>query len=264
MRPLSLCLALLAGPVAACGPDTDCVIGDRTYRLYLPEGHNGEEIGAFFFAHGYRGSAAGAMRNGSLRSLADELGMAFVALKSAGEDWNLAHRPREPQQEEAREYDYAAAVIEDVATRVPLARDRLVVTGFSAGGMMTWTLACGMSESFAGFIPMSGTFWAPVPESCPTPPANIVHIHGTEDPVVPIKGRPIGETSQGDVTTVIYRYTAEGGFNDPSQTEAPGGLSCTETANPDGKILDLCLFTGGHSFSTERLRHGIDRVLGAS
>jgi len=252
---------LLTGPAIACGPDTDCVIGDRTYRLYVPE-RAAEPMGAIVYSHGYRGSAAGAMRNMVLRAMADDLGLALIALKSADDDWDLAHRPNEPDQTEAREYTYVATVLDDVAGRIALDRDRLIATGFSAGGMMTWTLACGMSETFAGFVPLSGTFWAPVPASCPTPPASIVHIHGTEDGVVPIGGRPIGQTRQGDVPTAFAMYADHGRFTETGTIAAPGNMTCIQSGNPEGQVLDFCTFPGAHDFSTARLRHGIDRILG--
>lgn len=265
MRLIATLIALtFATPALACGPDTDCVIGDRTYRLHLPA-NTDAPIGALFYAHGYRGSAAGAMNNAALRRMTDDLGIALVALKSAGDDWNLAHRPRAPEQKTAAEYDYIDAVIADVAGRVALDQDSLVFTGFSAGGMMTWTIACGMSERFAGFIPLSGTFWAPVPDTCTTPPTNIVHIHGTEDGVVPITGRPIGPTSQGDVTRALAMYAAYGGYvASGAEQSAPGGMTCRTSGNSLGNLLDFCTFAGGHDFSTPRLRYAYERIMGGS
>jgi len=264
MRLITTLIALcLATPALACGPETDCVIGDRTYRLYVPDGAE-TPMGALLFAHGYRGSAAGAMRNAALRRLADEQGMALIALKSTGDDWNLAHRPRAPEQAMAAEYGYVADVLADAATRVKLDDGKLVMSGFSAGGMMTWTIACGMSERFAGFVPMSGTFWAPSPPTCTTPPANIVHIHGTEDGTVPLAGRPIGPTKQGDVRAVLNMYAGYGGYARGETRAAPADTQCAQARNPEGKLLEFCTFAGGHSFSVARLRYGIEQVLGKS
>lgn len=260
--PFLILLALAAGPAAACGADSDCVVGDRTYRLHVAG--VGGPVGAIVFAHGYKGSGAGVMNNAALRSLADELGMALVALDSEGDDWKLAHTPQAPERGEALEYEYVAEVLDDLAVRLDLDPARIVGTGFSAGGMMTWTLACGMSERFAGFVPMSGTFWAPVPETCTAPPANLVHIHGTADPVVPIAGRPIGRTRQGDVTEALAMYRFYGGYEPAGGMEAPGGMTCETGQSAAGLVLDFCTFDGGHFFSTERLRHGIDRVLGGT
>ena len=257
-------LGVLASPALACGPDTDCVVGDRTYRLYLPPAAAKGPVGLLVFAHGYRGSAAGEMANGALRRLADDMGLALVALKSAEEDWNIAHRPREPAQEVSREGAYVDAVLADVATRATIDPARRVAAGFSAGGMLTWTLACEMGDRFAGFVPMSGTFWSHVPETCPAPPANLVHIHGLADRTVPLQGRAIGQTRQGDVGQALAAYAERGGFAPETvESAAPGGMTCRSRQNQDGKVLAFCTFDGGHDFSTERLRYGIETVLAA-
>lgn len=260
LRPILLtAFTLLASPLWACGVETDCMVGDRSYRLSLPD--QAGPTGVLFFAHGYQGSASGTMRNQGLINLAEEFGLAFVALDAGAPDWNLAHRPANPAQSETFEYDYVAGVIEDLSTRMDLDRDRLVLTGFSAGGMFTWNIICGMSTPFAGFVPYSGTFWLEPPTSCPTPPANVVHIHGTEDRTVPLGGRQIGGTRQGDVPDTLAMYTTHGGYEATGTVEAAGGMRCAEAANETGRILDFCTFEGGHSFTAERLRHGITRIL---
>ncbi len=260
MRLIFLLAALSAAPALACGPDSDCRVGDRSYRLYLPEG--GAPNGAFLFAHGYRGSGSGTMNNPALRRLADDLGMAFVALDSEGPDWAIAHTPQAPGREENLELGYVNDVLDDLVAK-GIDPARIVATGFSAGGMLTWTLACEMSERFAGFVPMSGTFWAPVPERCPAPAANLVHIHGDADPVVPQAGRAIGQARQGDVAKALAMYRDEGGFELVGTGAAPGGMHCARERNPAGQVLEFCTFAGGHDFSTERLRYGIGEVLGA-
>lgn len=259
---LTVLFAFFAAPALACGPDTDCTVaGDRTYRYYMPDVEG--PVGAFFHAHGYRGSADGAMNNASLRDMADRLGMAFIAMNADADDWNLAHRPRNPDQEEAAEYDYVAAVIADVATRIDLDQSRLISTGFSAGGMMTWTLACGMSETFAGFVPYSGTFWGPVPETCAAPPSTVIHIHGLSDTTVPLEGRPIGQSYQGNVIEAFQMYATHGGFPDPAQVDFPHGEGCLVTMGETEGGIALCLFDGGHSYSTTRVEWAIEQILDA-
>ncbi|MBY4894422.1 dienelactone hydrolase family protein [Rhodobacteraceae bacterium N5(2021)] len=258
---LTAALALLTTPAMACGPDTDCsVLGDRTYRYYMPDGTDGP-VGAFFHAHGYRGSAGGAMRNQSLRAMADRLGMAFVALNADADDWNLAYRPRNPTQTEAAEDDYARAVIADLATRIDLDPSRLISTGFSAGGMMTWTLACEMGDTFAGFVPYAGTFWRTIPDACPTPASHLIHIHGDADRTVPLEGRAIGPTRQGDVFEALAMYGDHGGFSIPVPLAAPDGMLCVGGEAALGRELIFCTFEGGHSYSTARVEWAIERIL---
>ena len=71
MRYLISLLFLLTAPAAfACGADSNCPIGDRHYRIVMPEGHDGSTpVGALIWSHGYKGSAAGVMRNKGLRRM---------------------------------------------------------------------------------------------------------------------------------------------------------------------------------------------------
>ena len=253
-------LALQASPVWACGPETDCALGERHYRIAMPDGHDGvTPVPAIVFAHGYRGSAPGVMRNGSLRRMASDMGVALIAAKSKDDDWVIPNAPRHMDTDGAVEFDYFGALLDDAMARHPIDERRIVATGFSAGGMMVWNLACAMSDRFAGFIPISGTFWLEPPETCAGPVASIIHIHGTRDRTVPLNGRPIGPTHQGEVGAALEMYRDYGNF-EPLGPATYGDLQCTEEDNPEGDILTFCLFGGGHSFRTEFVRFGWERL----
>jgi len=254
---------LAAPPVKACGADTDCHLTvegrERTYRIHLPARHNGTRaLPALVYHHGYRGSAAGAMDNFALRALADDLGIALIAAKSDGQDWQIPGVPSETPGA-GDPMAYADALIADAMRRFPIDPDRIVAAGFSAGGMMVWTLACQRGGAYAAFIPIAGTFWRPIPEACPSAPANLIHIHGTRDRIVPLAGRPIGQSHQGDVSEAMALYAAHGAFG-AGQTIARGDLMCKARENGEGKILELCLFQGGHTFQVAHLRGAWQRL----
>jgi len=257
MRILLTCLLLLSSPALACGPDTDCPVGDRHYRIVMPADHDGiTPVPALIWSHGYRGSAAGVMRNGSLRRMLSDAGFALIAMNGLNGSWNLPNGPRTMDSDGSAEFAYFDAVITDATARHHVDPDRIVAAGFSAGGMMVWNLACSHPESFAGFIPLSGTYWLQPPETCKTPVSSIVHIHGTQDKTVPLKGRPIGETKQGKVEEALSMYEKFGNFG-PSNYFKTGPLTCRSRSNPTGEVLEYCLFKGGHSFRTEYLGHGL-------
>lgn len=248
---LALIFSLEPQPSFACGPDTDCMVGERHYRIRMPETYDGQsKIGAIVWAHGYRGSAKGMMNNKSMAKLANEMDVALIATKSYREDWRIPGVPRNTDTDGSIELDYYDAVISDVTSRFAIDQKKLLATGFSAGGMMVWNLICHRSEMFAGFAPISGTFWQPEPTTCSTPPANIVHIHGDADRIVPLMGRPIADTHQGRVPNVLEIYSAYGGYKATKRFE-DGKLRCQESKNPEGMLLNFCLFSGGHSFRSE-------------
>lgn len=263
MRAVALGMMVLGASATAghaCGPDSDCVLGDRHYRIALPDGYDGSTlVPAIVFAHGYRGSAQGVMRNGSLRRMASDLGAALIAVKSKDDDWVIPNAPRHLDTDGAVEFDYFGAVLDDAAARFAIDPGRIVASGFSAGGMMVWNLACSMSDSFAGFVPISGTFWLEPPETCSGPVANIIHIHGNADSTVPLNGRPIGPTHQGKVSAALEMYRDYGQFEPLAETTY-GDLDCVEEDNLAGDTLKFCLFEGGHSFRTEFVRFGWEQL----
>tara|TARA_R110002124_G_scaffold11889_3_gene56523 strand:+ start:449 stop:1225 length:777 start_codon:yes stop_codon:yes gene_type:complete len=254
---------ILFTPAGACGVDTDCPVGDRIYRIAMPQGHNGvTPVGAVVWAHGYRGSAAGVMRNGSLRRLASDAGLALIAAQGVNGTWDLPNGPRTMDSTGAAEFAYFDAILADAQQNFSIDPQRIVAAGFSAGGMMVWNLACSHPGAYAGFVPISGTFWLTPPDTCVPPVSSIVHIHGDADKTVPLTGRAIAQTKQGKVDDALALYARFGAFSLSGKT-ASGDLTCKNQTNANGQILDFCLFPGGHSFRTEYLRHGIDKLRAA-
>ncbi|NNK15779.1 MAG: prolyl oligopeptidase family serine peptidase [Sulfitobacter sp.] len=257
MRFLIALILILTTPALACGPENDCPVGDRIYRIAMPEGWDGSaSVPALVWSHGYRGSAAGVMRNTSMRKMLSDAGFALIAAQGVGGSWDLPFGPRTFDSDGTAEFAYFDAVIADVTENHHVDPARIIASGFSAGGMMVWNLACSRPDKFAGFIPISGTFWLKPPETCQAPVASVVHIHGTKDKTVPLKGRAIGDTKQGEVEEALAMYQKFGDFG-ASNYYKTGPLTCRNRNNPQGEILQYCLFDGGHSFSVKMLGHGI-------
>lgn len=248
MRNIVSLLGLFAAfwtiPALACDADSDCVIGERTYRIRMPAGAVSEPVGAIIFNHGYRGTAAGVMRNERMGEAIARLGVALVAPQGAGGDWDI---PNSPGGGSDGELAYFDTLKQALVERHGIDPDRIMVTGFSAGGMMTWELACKRGDQFAAFAPISGTFWAPVPRACPTLPAPIIHMHGTSDRVVPLKGRRIQNTKQGDVYKALKLAAPKRTHGDWGSMGEAAGLTC-QHKSPDGvPPIQFCVHPGGHT-----------------
>ncbi|MEM1297876.1 MAG: prolyl oligopeptidase family serine peptidase [Pseudomonadota bacterium] len=241
----------------ACGQETDCALGDRVYRIAMPEGGPGP-VGALIFNHGYRGSHKGAMKNKNLVAFAHAQGMALVSTKSASQDWLIPGVPEDPSESGDKEFAYFDALAEALVSEHGIDRDLIVVTGFSAGGMMVWNLACQRGADFAGFVPIAGTFWDPVPKACPSGAVNLVHVHGTSDKIVPLLGRRIAQTKQGSIFDALEMLGQTGGYGDRIPLPGKGDLTCAGRDGPKGELLGFCTHPGGHSFSTGYLETALD------
>ncbi|WP_343036081.1 polyhydroxybutyrate depolymerase [Hongsoonwoonella zoysiae] len=230
----------------ACGAGQPCMLGERNYRVRLPEGFDrARPQGAIVYVHGYRGKAENVMRNEALAGLADRLGVVFAAAQAAGPEWNIPNIPSDDRLEGVDELAYFDALFEDLSRRFGVDRSRTIVTGFSSGAMMVWYLACYRADKAAGFVPMSGTFWAPVPSSCPSGRANIIHYHGLNDRIVPLHGQAIKDARQGDVLTAIELFSPKPEFSEEG-TAAQGSLECARRTGDQGHLVELCLFPGKH------------------
>ncbi len=147
---LILVFSLMASMAQACGADSDCEVGDRSYRVSMSEDKG--PVGALIWAHGYRGSAAGVMRNGSLRRMVHDQGLALIALQGVGDLWDLPNGPRTPDSTGAVEFDYIDAVIADAQVQFGIDTNELVASGFSAGGCWSGT------SPARGLIPLQGSY----------------------------------------------------------------------------------------------------------
>jgi polyhydroxybutyrate depolymerase len=248
-------------PGVACGRTSDCLTGGRTFRIAAPEDVSASPPkGAVIFAHGYRGSAAGVMSNDALVALAAESNIVLVAVNGVGGSWNLPNAPGGKDADGPDEIAYFDALSGWLRETYGIGPERSVVAGFSSGGMLVWNIACDRGETYAGFAPVSGTFWQPVPKACPTLPDHLMHFHGTEDPVVPMEGRPIGDARQGDVHKAIDMVLAMSDYGPPATT-ADGDLACERWIDGAAHDLELCTFPGGHQYRPEFVARALDAFL---
>ena len=270
LAAIACALAVIhAAPAAACGPATDCRIGERTYRILMPAGSGrgadrSKPVPAVVFMHGWRGTPGAILRNKDLTGAITRLGMAVVAPKSSGEDWDI---PGSPSERERNELAFFDALLRVLPERHGIDPDRLIAAGFSAGGMMVWTLACHRGERFRAFVPIAGTFWAPLPKACPSERRTLAHVHGTADAVVPLAGRPIREFRQGRLGDAVALYRNGGSFAETPNIYRDGTLNCARrpsTAPGDGGFLEVCTHPGGHMYAGWFVARIAREVLGLS
>ncbi|HEX2253485.1 MAG TPA: alpha/beta hydrolase-fold protein [Thermoanaerobaculia bacterium] len=81
--------------------------------------------------------------------------------------------------------------VDTAAERYPVDPERLMVLGFSQGGLMAYGLALGRPERFAGLAALSSWFPAPLAEVLPPTEAHhdlpVLVVHGTRDTLVDVE-----------------------------------------------------------------------------
>lgn len=86
-----------------------------------------------------------------------------------------------------RDIEFILAIIDEMVARYGIDRERVYLSGFSMGGMMTYYAATKIADKIAAFAPVSGyQLWnSNISSSRPVP---IIHVHGTADDVVAYSG----------------------------------------------------------------------------
>jgi dienelactone hydrolase len=110
--------------------------------------------------------------------VADSAKIVVVYPQSDGARWDLSAN--------GNDVKFFVALIDTMAKRHNIDRNRVYETGFSMGGMMSYALTCAVADKFAAVAPASGYLLGGGGASnCnPKRPMPILHMHGTGDDFV--------------------------------------------------------------------------------
>lgn len=209
-----LCVALLAG-LAGCSaapdlpPLTEAAApgGDylrtldhgglgRHYVLHVPKAAGAGPKPLVIVLHGAFNTALGIAEDSGFSSLADRAGfyVAYpegIGLKGKFQHWNAGICCGKAKRKEVDDVGFVGAVLEDVAGRFPVDRQKVYLVGMSNGGMLAYLYAGRHGEQLAGLAVVAGTaggrteegeLWT-VPK--PAAPMPLVVVHGTDDGRIP-------------------------------------------------------------------------------
>lgn len=251
-------LALIWTPTAAtaCGGLERCEIEGGYYLAAPPPDWDGvSPLGLVVYFHGWNASPEGAFRNRAMLNGAHKRDALFVAPFARTGYWRQIGEGRaEPGRDEAA---YVRRLMADVTARWPIDRARTLASGFSRGGSMAWNVACFTGDLFAGYAPIAGGFWGSTPETCPTGPVALRHIHGTRDRVVAFDSVGVYNSMPiPDGMATLRRLN--GCAAEPDKTMTIGRLTCQSwTRCASGRPLELCLHERGHSIPAEWVGEGL-------
>ncbi len=254
------CLLSFLSPGFACGPASPCAVPSGIYQVRPPAGWDGKRLlpVAVHF-HGAWAKATDIMQDEKTAQIFSELGVLLVSVQGHNGMWRL---PVFDDRGARAEYAFVGDVMADVARRFPIDRSRTLATGFSLGGSLVWYLACFAPERFTAYVPFSGAFWKEEPMTCPMGPVSLLHIHGTQDPVMPLAGRKLRDgLAQGNVATSLatLRKSQQCAANrhlDEHRTlpdATPVRCELDPTCDAGGRV-EACFHDGGHYVAAEWYR----------
>lgn len=191
MRYLFVLLTFLAGANAAqaaepdCGLDTPCQLGDRSYNMRLPDDWDGvSPMPVLLHFHGWQRTGATPAGSPRVAGATRRRGVLLIAPNGNHRTWDF-------WTSDTDDVEFAAAVIEDVASRFPIDRAHLYVSGYSYGSAMAWRYVCENGNDVAALLAVSGSISQN--EDCPQAPHEVRHVHGLADTVMDFPFGPGGD-----------------------------------------------------------------------
>jgi polyhydroxybutyrate depolymerase len=154
----------------------------RTATVHVPAGGDGSAAPLLLAFHGTGRNGRFMERYSGLSRETDRDSAIDVFPDADGPQWNATGRGA------PYDVDFMRDLLGAVAQRWCVDPARVTATGVSNGGSFAALLACVMSDRLAGVAIVAGGFDV-LPPCHPRRPVSVLEVHGTDDPVVPYRGR---------------------------------------------------------------------------
>lgn len=208
---------------------------DRTIDVYAPSGM-GENRPMVISAHGMGQDIAYQKQQSRWDQVADTAKFLVVYPQSDGSTWDLGAN--------GADLAFIKAIIKEMSSKYKIDLKRVYMSGFSMGGMLTYSVANNMADQIAACAPVSGY---PIGDMTakPSRPIAIIHTNGDNDDVVhyePWKGQFNGmyQEQQGAYAQAEAWAKANGCDDKPVESVVDG--AATRYVWKNGKCgVEVCL-----------------------
>lgn len=229
---------------------------ERTYLLHVPSGLNsGQSVPLVFVFHGFEEDNNYARQYTGLDAIAGANGFIVAYPNGSGQSgslsWNAGGCCGYAVANKVDETAFVRSMIADVGTLVTVDPKRIYAVGFSNGALLSYRLACEMSDTFAAVAPVAGVLLF---DPCqPAQHVALIDVHGTKDTVVPFDGggrNPVSGQPFPSVSGSVEAWAKLDGCTGTPQVEQNGLATHTTYGScADGKSVELYTITGnGHSW----------------
>lgn len=228
----------------------------RSYELHVPPSYGGAEpFPVVLNFHGFTNDGVRHQTETNMDATADENGFIAVYPNGLFNSWNAGTCCGVAQRMDVDDVGFTRAVIEDLGERGCIDEARVYAAGMSNGGFFSHRLGCEAADVIAAIAPVAGVLGADA-ECNPARPIPIMHLHGTEDPLVPFDGVG-GLTESPSVAESIDGWLVRNGCDgEPTVTYQNGDATCETVDQCDGDAsVTLCRIEGaGHCWPGQPCR----------
>jgi len=162
----------------------------RPVNLYVPSGYDGRTpTPLVILLHAYTVTGSGIESYFQLQPLAGARGFLYCYPdskidRSGNPFWNATDSCCDFWNTGVDDAGYLRALIEEIGARFAVDRKRVYLTGLSNGAFMAYRMACESADLIAGIAALSGVTFLDPGRCHASEPVNVLHIHGTADPLL--------------------------------------------------------------------------------
>lgn len=183
---------------------SDSIIVDsieRTYIVHLPKDYDKNTILPLVIVlHGGGGKAENTNKLTGFDRVSDKYSFIVVYPNGIDKQWNDGREKvkKYVNGKEVNDVKFISCLIDSLRIKYLLDSSRVFVTGMSNGGIMSFKLACELSDKIAGIAPVAASMSEIVYNDCkPSHPVPVMIVFGDADPLIPFEG--------GDITVLGKR-----------------------------------------------------------
>jgi polyhydroxybutyrate depolymerase len=227
----------------------------RTYLIHIPTGYGGKTpMPIVFVLHGATQSTESAERMSGMSAKSDEEHFLAVYPNGTGllsdvPTWNAGNCCGYAMENQVDDIGFFRALLAELERDYAVDRKRVYFTGISNGAMMSYRVACEMSDEVAAISPVEGALNV---ECHPSAPVSVLIFHGSADHLVPFDGgsTPFQIGGKRDDHSVAYAVDfwvkRDGCATAPKHEQVAEAHVDIYSGCLDGTAVALYAIQGGH------------------
>lgn len=216
-------------------------VGDRSYLVYKPPGVTAAAP-LVLVLHGLSGTAEYTESTFGWDPIANANKFIVAYPTGIGGSWNTgAGCCGQASADNIDDIGFLTSVVSDVSAKIPIAHNRVYVTGMSNGGLMAYALACN-TDTFAAIGAVSAT---QVGACNPPRPPSVIALHGVNDFIIRYDGGPGLGFAGGMPIPGVDAFWRQANSCGAPTTHNDGAVATSSASCTGSRSVELVTITGG-------------------
>lgn len=251
----------------------------RMYKLHVPAKYNGAASPLLIALHGGGGDMSYQSNDKLYKQISKSEELGFIVAFPNGYSkfnsgkfatWNAGKCCGDARDKNIDDVGFIREMIAKISFQLNIDKSKIFATGMSNGGMMSYRLACELSDMIKGIAAVAGT--DNTINCSPKNPVSILHIHAKNDDHVLFNGgsgKSLSDNKEKvteftSVPVTVAKWVKQNGCNEtPKRVLEKSGAYCDLYSGcKSGTEVQLCVTeAGAHSWpGGEKIRRGAEET----